>query len=457
MTRDPSSSRDAVPFVGDHGRCHVVGAAGTGMNALAQVLLARGWDVTGSDRYYDHGEKPAVLDKLERIGLRLVPQDGSSITDESRVVVVSSAIEDDNPDLVAARDVGARVCGRAEMLAGLSRYKRCIAIAGTSGKTTVTGMVGWVLAKLGADPTVVNGGAILGWESEDAVGNVRIGESGLFVVEADESDRSLLLFEPEWAVVTNISKDHFSLTEATELFRRFCLRVKSGIVGGPDAPPLVVTSVEHGPTGSSFDYCGVRFEVGLPGRCNVDNAASAIALCECLGFKLPEIKEALASFRGVERRLQVIGSGKGITVIDDYAHNPAKIRGTWESVARHHERVICVWRPHGFGPLAFMRDELAATVDHLCRDEDMFCVLPVYYAGGTANKSVTAVMFVADLRAREVASLFMRNYEACVEYVKKEAKEGDVVLVMGARDPDLPLLAQRIASACCTDEDDEDY
>ncbi len=473
---------------------HLVGVAGAGMNPLAQALLASGCSVSGSDRFLDQGRDLDVLPKLRRAGVRLVPQDGSAVLPGTAAVVVSTAIEPGNPDLAAAARLAIPVLHRADVLASLavggvglaptepSRKgpnnpdfagspdigvvprldaqlvdrrtnpshppRELIAIAGTSGKTTVTGMVGCALERLGDDPCVVNGGDVAAWESPDAVGNVRPGRGARWVVEVDESDRSLLRFHPDWAVVTNMSADHFPLEETRALFARFAAQVRRGVVGRDDAAePWRSFRPALGPDGSRFDYGGVAFRVPVLGRHNAENALQAAMLCERLGHPLPRVAEALAAFRGIRRRLEVAGAARGVTVVDDYAHNPAKIRAAWEAVAPHHRRVLAAWRPHGFGPLAALRADLRALFAEMARAGVRLFLLPVFYAGGTAKGAVSTDDLAADLRADGAEVACVPDLDALVARLAAEAREGDVVLMMGARDPDLPAAARRLVEA----------
>ncbi len=199
------------------------------MNWLAQLLLAEGYSVSGSDRFLDQGKAPTALQLLQRQGLTLRRQDGSGAVPGLDAVVISTAIEDDTPDLAAARRHGIPVLHRAELLAQLAAPHMLIGVTGTAGKTTVTGMIGWTLEQLGADPTVVNGGALLDWRAPDRLGNFRRGRSDCWVLELDESDRSLLRFHPDWAVITNVSQDHFALAEVEALFNRFTAQVRRGL------------------------------------------------------------------------------------------------------------------------------------------------------------------------------------------------------------------------------------
>lgn len=416
------------------------------MSALAQAIRWAGYRVTGSDRYGDEGRDLKVLTDLAAAGIEIVPQDGSGVRRDTRGVVVSTAIESGNPDLSAAAQHGVRVLHRSEMLAELLVGKRCVAVTGTSGKTTVTGMVGWILQQLGLDPTVVNGGTVLNWAVEDRIGNARQGRSDLWVIEADESDRSLLRYSPDWAVVTNVSRDHFSLEETEALFRDFKARVKRGVV-----EPLVeaggVFRARVGAEGSEFEHGGRRFRTRLLGRHNAENALQAVRLCARMGLDLDGVAHALESFQGIARRLEVVGRVGGITVVDDYAHNTAKIRAALETMQPLHVRILCAWRPHGFTPLANMKADLVRMFADMLRPQDRLLVLPVFYAGGTANRAVDSEAFVQALRQAAVPAVHVPTYDTLCEMLCRTAAPGDAVLIMGARDPDLPAFARRVCES----------
>jgi len=490
----------------DLGHYHLVGVAGVGMNPLAQALLAAGCEVSGSDRYLDTGQDLDVLPKLRHAGVRLVPQDGSGVAATARAVVVSTAIEAGNADLAAAARLGVPVVHRAEMLARLAEGRECIAVTGTSGKTTVTGMVGFLLEALGDDPTVVNGGIVVNWETPERIGNVRysrysrIGRSARWVIEADESDRSLLRFRPDWAIITNMSADHFPLPETAALFATFAAQVKHATVGpwAKGEEPWRDFQPELSAEGSRFTWGGQAFHLPLLGRHNAANALQAVMLCEQLGHPLDRVADALSGFRGIRRRLDVAGAANGVTVIDDYAHNPAKIRAAWEAVAPYHRRVLAVWRPHGFGPLSTLFEDLKAVfremasgdslpkVSHLAplpKGSDLregtredpaayppegvepsggmagvkpsggagggarLWLLPVYYVGGTPKGAATSDQLVGDLAREGVPIEVAPDYDAVVARIAVEARPGDAVLIMGARDPHLPALARRILRA----------
>jgi UDP-N-acetylmuramate-alanine ligase len=428
---------------------HLVGVAGVGMNALAQALQGCGWTVSGSDRYADQGQDLDVIRKLKGAGIRFCPQDGSGITEATCAVGVSSAIEQDNPDIKTALRLGVPVRHRADMLAELVDGRETVAIAGTSGKTTVTGMVGWLLEQLGADPTVVNGGALVNWSNADRVGNVRIGHSGVCVVEVDESDKSLLRFSPEWAIITNMSADHFGIEETGRLFSEFRSRVRRETIAGWDpGMPWQGLEPELSRSGSRFVYAGLEFELTMLGAHNAENALQSAVLCQRMGYDLGRIRDALRSFRGIQRRLERVGEARGVTVIDEYAHNPAKIAAAWRAVAPYYRRVIGFWRPHGYKPLALMYKDLVATLGGgLCREQDLLMLMPVYYAGGSVTRQRDSDELVRDLQAQGVAASWVETYDQLLDRVVSEAREGDVVLCMGARDPGISRFAGGLVRA----------
>jgi UDP-N-acetylmuramate--alanine ligase len=328
----------------------------------------------------------------------------------------------------------------------------------------------------------VNGAPVINWQSESCIGNARQGgrtsniehstsnfesntslsvnsssldvESSMFdvgrspelwVIEADESDRSLLNYAPEYAVVTNMSADHFGLDETVELFKEFAGRVSGKIVGALDGSPyLEGIDPEISASGSSFVFDGVEFELGLPGRHNVEDAVHAVVLCKLVGVSVAQSAAVLKTFRGIHRRLEVAGKAGGVTVIDDYGHNPAKIAAAWKAVVPFARRGIVIWRPHGYGPLRSMLDELSETFAELCGSGDLVLLLPVYDAGGTANRTIESGALAERLQAKGVAVRCIASHDEAVAAASAEAKSGDAVIVMGARDPKLPELARRI-------------
>lgn len=426
---------------------HLVGIAGTGMSALAEAMLDAGRAVTGSDRFLDRGAAVPALDALRGRGVTLFPQDGSGVGPGTAAVVASTAVEPDNPDLRAAARLGVPVKRRADALAELLAGRRLVAVAGTCGKSTTTAMLGHLLAEAGLDPTVVNGAACPAWAAPDRTGAVRAGApGGLCVAEVDESDRSLLAFRPAAALVLNASADHFPLDETNALFDRFLAQVAPG---GPvvDARGEAPVACEEGGWSVSFGFRGRRMTVPLPGAHHAQDAFLACRMAVALGAPEESLAPALATFRGLARRMELVGvRDDGLRVVDDYAHNTEKIRATLAALAERAPRVVAVWRPHGYAPLRKMWDDLAAMFRATLRRDDLLVLLPVFDAGGTAARDVSSEAFADRLHELGVPVECVDSPASAAAFVSAVARGRDVAAVLGARDPDLPRLARAIAT-----------
>ncbi len=420
---------------------------GVGMSALAQASLDRGHTVTGSDRTLDNGDLTPILAALKNQGAALFPQDGSGITPETSRVVYSTAIEDDNPDLAAARALGIPVIHRSQALASYAEGLRLIAVTGTCGKSSVTAMLGTLLTAAGFDPFVLNGAEMAGFDNgATRVGAVRkpAGNAAWMVAEADESDRSLLNLAPEHAIITNASADHFPLAETLALFDDFRRRVPGIVVDGIAGLELP-EAVEADAWGSHFTYRAQRYALPVPGLHNIQNACHAIEMALRLGADPEALPRGLASYKGVCRRLEPIGTCRGARVIDDYAHNPEKLAAAWRTLAAlAPEGVTAVWRPHGFAPLRKMFEALVETIPAFLRPCDRLLILPVFYAGGTAAKDVSSEMLVERLQAAGAPVSFTPSIDTAREALIDDAAPGHILATFGARDPDLPRLARAL-------------
>ena len=390
---------------------HLIGIGGVGMSALATALVRLGDEVTGADRTL--GTKNIRF--LEPHGIRCFPDDGSNIDAATDEVIVSTAIEDTKPGLAKAKELGIPVTHRAKALARTLKDYDLVAVVGTCGKSTVTAMLGHILAECGLDPMCVNGANVPGWE-----GAVRFGKGRYAVAEVDESDKSLVAFKPYAAVVTNASADHYSKEEMDQVFDAF---VK-------DMPgPLVEGRKTYG-----------EAEVSVPGKHNRNNAFLALQMALALGCDEAKARAALLSFRGVERRLQRIGE----RVYDDYAHNPEKLHAMWTTLAEAHPAGICVvWRPHGYAPLRKMMDALAAMFNETVRPCDKLLLLPVYDAGGTTDRSINSDALAAKLLPGKCD--LVADLDEAFDWITARRADYACFATCGARDPGLPLLAQRIA------------
>ena len=403
---------------------HLIGIGGVGMSALATALVRLGDEVTGADRTLG---TPNIR-FLESIGVRVFPDDGSGIDETTDEVVVSTAIEETNAGLRRAKDLGIPVTHRAAALSRALSGHKLVAVAGTCGKSTVTAMLGHVLAECGLDPLCVNGANVPGWD-----GAVRFGKGKYAVAEVDESDKSLVAFKPYAAIVTNASADHYSKEEMDEVFDVF---VK-------DCPGTVVD--------------GRRADVGevdtsLPGRHNRQNAALALRMALALGCDEKRARDALLSFRGVERRLQRIGEPRegAPAVYDDYAHNPEKLHAMWTTLAEKYPGGVCaVWRPHGYAPLRKMMRALAEMFAEMVRPQDKLILLPVYDAGGTTDRSINSDALLGEIAARgergEEKAVMVSDLDAAYAWCEDRRGDFECFVTCGARDPGLPGLAKRLA------------
>ncbi len=406
------------------------------MSALAQAYLDRGYAVGGADRVYDAGTVTPVLAKLIAQGVTMYPEDGSGIDSSLEALVVSTAIEPSNPGLAAASRNGVKVVHRAAALSSLLEGRKLLAVAGTCGKSTVTAMLGHLLAETGFDPLVVNGAEVVGWDmGGKRVGSVRRGDGEFAVAEVDESDRSLSVFNPYGAIVTNASADHYSLEEMNEVFDAFSAKATGPLIDGRTMRPEV--------RDGSFELGGVCFEVPLPGVHNAVNAYNAVRMAAAVGAELDALKAALASFKGVSRRLERM---EGVfPVYDDYAHNPEKLHAMLTTLQKAHKGgVAVVWRPHGYAPLRKMMDALAAMFRETMRSEDALAILPVYDAGGTASRDVNSGMLAERLGGIDAKAV--ADFAEAGGFIFERAGRLGSICVCGARDPDLPGFARDVSS-----------
>lgn len=439
------------------------------MSALAAIFLQKGARVLGSDRSYDQGHTPQKFEALKKLGIELVPQDGAGLTSDIDALIVSSAVEDSIPDVAAAKKQGIEIRKRADLLAEIfNESETGISIAGTSGKSTVTGMVATALTHAALDPTVMNGGVIKNFES-----NMRVGASGVFVTETDESDGSIALYNPAIAVLNNVALDHKTLEELDELFGNFIARARRGAVLNFDDPKvkelagrasvpvfsyaieddtatLTARNIKFSPASVSFDVHDSESDqthpVNLqqPGAHNVSNALAALSVCKSLDVKMEQAIAGLEKFTGIGRRMDVIGTQNDITVIDDFGHNPDKIAASLKTLKQFTGRLIIIFQPHGFGPLKLMGREIAESFGHHMGEYDVLLMTEPFYAGGTVDRSVGAKDIVALVVAQNREALCFETREEILPFVQANAKPGDRIVVMGARDDSLTDFAREI-------------
>jgi UDP-N-acetylmuramate--alanine ligase len=435
------------------------------MSGIAQVLKAQGHEVLGSDRSYDRGQNAPLYSKLKAQGIRLVRQDGSAMDGTIDYIVVSTAIDADNPERQKADALKLKILKRAELLAQLVNPKRSVAIGGTSGKSTTAAMAAWILDRAGLDPTVINGGNMRNFVTDTLIGNAKLGRSDVMCIEADESDGTIELYHPVVGAVTNISKDHKEIPVLQDLFRDFSTKVSGTFVASADCPHSIAAGFQHKALvtygiknnadvvgkdislsvgGASFQVDGTGFTLRVPGIHNVENALVAIASARGMGVRDEVSSKALAEFLGVKRRLEVIGEAGGVTVIDDFAHNPEKIEASFEAVRPGARRIIGIFQPHGFRPTSHMRAELVRSCAKKFQGDNSFFMTKIYYAGGHTEMNITSEQVVEDIRREGGNARCIPERPDIVKAVAAEAQPGDVVLVMGARDDTLTEFCHEI-------------
>jgi UDP-N-acetylmuramate--alanine ligase len=451
------------------------GIGGSGMLPLAMIVQARGAVIEGSDRSLDQGRTPEKFDWLRAHGVTLHPQDGSGIRAD-QTVVATGAVEDTVPDIGAARHLGATIVTRPELLSRIfNAAPTSVGVAGTSGKSTITGMIAWILSRAGQAPTVMNGAVMRNFADADhPFASALVGGADLFVAEVDESDGSIAAYDPSVAVVSNISLDHKSMEELRDLFGGFTGRARTAVLNldNPETAALGQTMVDDGrggavltfalgneaadyaahdlkplPAGMTFNLTeritGARISavLNVPGAHNVANAMAALAAVRALGVPLAEAVASLETFAGIRRRMEVAGVAGGITVLDDFAHNPDKIAATLKTLHAFDGRLLILFQPHGYRPLKLMQAEFIETFAGLMRSEDVLLMPePVYY-GGTTDRSVGSEAIASGVRAAGRSAEALHDRPACGDRLVELARPGDRIVVMGARDDTLSSFA----------------
>ena len=467
---------DPPPIMVNNKQCrkiHFTGILGTGMSAIAQYLRFQGIAVSGSDRLLTSQDTLNIRKYLKELGCTLLIQDGSGINSDTDAVCVSTAIEETNPDISAARSRNIPVIHRSDLLASIIRSKKTIAVAGTSGKSTVTAMIFEFLTACGKSPSLISGAPLLRLEKKGMIGNAWSGGSNLMIVEADESDGTIVKYSPEIAVILNISKDHKTVEEVKELFENLvsnsCLSIlnsedlylsslpasiKFGINSSaswrPDRTELLPDSVK-------VIRHNIEYHLPFPGRHNLENLMAVLCTCCYLNCEEKVLADAVKSFKGVARRFNVTKTLQNIYVVDDFAHNPAKIAAAVISTRGLSKRVIAIYQPHGFAPTRFLKNEYISTFKKIFLKNDLLYLLPIYYAGGTAKKDISSEDIIDGLGVVPFNCKAVTDRNELLSKLKVKASSGDCVLVMGARDPSLPALVGKIIELFGGKSEPENY
>jgi UDP-N-acetylmuramate--alanine ligase len=442
-----------------------IGIAGTGMSAIAQYLAGNGKRVSGSDRYFLPDELNDTREKLEALGIQCFLQNGEGISKATDLVVVSTAVEDTVPEVQKAAGLNIPIIKRSELLALIASSKRTIAVGGTSGKSTTCAMLFDILQYAGSDPSIISGAGLVSLMKEGRIGNAKAGGGEWLVIEADESDGSIVQYKPEVGVLLNVDKDHKEMDALMEIFSEFRNNTQQLFVvnqaqtaarqlsqntsrdfsADPAFPAgYQATGFRQSGLAIKFQINGVEFTLNTVGKHNMENALAASTVASQLGVDLSISAEALKSYEGIYRRHQVLGKKHGVWLIDDYAHNPIKCAVSIEACQDIAPKVIAWFQPHGYGPTRFLRNDFVTEIGRVLRTTDEIWMSEIFYAGGTAVKDISAADLINDLKAMGKPAFFVEDRNKFLDMVRPHLTENCVLLLMGARDPSLENFAAHV-------------
>jgi len=440
-----------------------IGIAGSGMSALAQFLAGNGKTISGSDRFFVSGQPNETKEKLEVEGIHCFLQDGNGITGTTELVIASTAVEETNIEIQKARNLNIPILLRSELLTLISNAKRTIAIGGTSGKSTTTAILFDILDRAGLGPSIISGAGLVRFQRIGKIGNAYVGKGDWLVIEADESDGSIVNYHPEVGLLLNIDKDHKEIEELKNIFQTFKEHTKRLFVvnasnrltaafsqnkeqdfsstdanAGYKATEFVQTGFQI-----QFKINSVDFLMNAIGRHNMENALAATAVAHQSGVDFKVCAEAIKDYEGIYRRNQVLGQKNGIWIIDDYAHNPAKVAAAIRSVQPLAKKVIAWFQPHGYGPTRFLRNDFVKEISQALRPQDEIWMSEIFYAGGTTEKNISAGDLINDLKTAGSSAFFVENRDDLAGAIKSHGNDNTAILLMGARDPSLDEFAKK--------------
>lgn len=434
-----------------------IGVAGVGMSAIAQYLRGIGKEVSGSDRYFHPGEYNKTREQLEAEGIHCFLQDGSGITEKTDLIVVSTAIEDTVYEVQKAKELGITIIKRSELLSIIAKSKKTIAVAGTSGKSTTSAMLYQILLDAQYEPSIISGAGLTSIIKDGKIGNAAVGKGEWLIIEADESDGSVVQYEPEIGLLLNIDKDHQEIDELIELFtifknnskRLFIVNQSNTLSKSLSADikhdfgfedknaEYSAENFKQDGLSLTFEVLDQPFQMNSLGQHSVENATAAIAVANQIGIDLKTCAESLATYQGIYRRHQILGQKNGVWVIDDYAHNPAKCAASIKACQPLADKVIAWFQPHGYKPTRFLKDDFINEIADSLRPQDEIWMSEIFYAGGTAVKDISANDLIDGIKEKGKKAHFVEDRNNLLEALKPELKQGVVLLLMGARDPSL--------------------
>lgn len=453
-----------IQSIDDFKQPFFIGVAGTGMSAIAQYLQGVGKNVSGSDRYFERGEALDIKTKLEAEGIECFLQNGDGITSQTDLVVCSTAIEDTVLEVVKAKQWNIPIIRRSELLAIIAKSKKTIAVGGTSGKSTTSAMLYNILETAGLQPSIISGAGLVSIIKEGKIGNAKVGNGEWLVIEADESDGSIIQYKSAIGLLINIDKDHKDIGELMQMFTTFkqnsthfisnqshylAKQISNGAAydfsTNSDVEAAVVAKNFMADGFSiSFTIENTTFKINALGHHTMENATAAITAALHCGASLEQCAKALAVYQGIYRRHQVIGKKSDIWLIDDYAHNPVKCAMSIRACQPLTHKVVAWFQPHGYGPTKFLRKDFVEEIAAALRPQDEIWMSEIFYAGGTATKDISADDLIQDLKALGKNAYFVADRNDFLYEAKSHLPAGSVLLLMGARDPSLEKFAAEV-------------
>ncbi len=442
-----------------------IGIAGAGMSAIAQYLQGTGMQVSGSDRFFNEGRAADIREKLEKEGIKCHLQNGEGISSEIDLVVASTAIEDTVVEIKKAKELNIPIIKRSELLAWIAATKKTIAVGGTSGKSTVTAMIFDIFSSAGKSPSIIGGAGLVHLIKQGKIGNAFVGNSDWLIIEADESDGSIVNYHPYIGLLLNIEKDHKEMEDLKVLFQQFKGNSRHFIVNQSNPHAALLSSnpandfeVEGRGGGSGFVASGfhqngfqisffineIPFEINQVGRHNMENALAATATATFVGISIQQSAKALRSYEGIYRRSQVLGEKKGVWVVDDFAHNPVKCAAAIRSCQPIAEKVVAWLQPHGYAPTRFLKNDFVNEIGDALRPGDEIWMSEIFYAGGTTTKDISANDLIEGIKAKGKQAFFIESRNDLLNAIRPHLTPNSVLLLMGARDPSLEDFSKNL-------------
>lgn len=453
-----------ITSINDFQNVFFIGIAGTGMSALAQYLKSIDKNVAGSDRYFKPGEFNETKSKLEAAGISCYLQNGEGINSDVQLVVISAAVEDTVPEVQQAKQLNIPIIKRSELLALITQTKKTIAVGGTSGKSTTVAMLFEILEYAGLRPGLISGAGLTRLIKQGKIGNAKAGDGEWLIIEADESDGSIVQYHPSIGILLNVDKDHKDYPELIKLFAQFKNNSETFIANRNNKLAAELSQniahdfsadekVEAGYMAKNFRQQGFEisfnvnetlFRLHVLGKHNAENALAAIAAANITGVNLHVCAQALQHYEGIYRRHQVIGNKKGVWLVDDYAHNPAKCAASIKACQPVADKLIAWFQPHGYTPTKFLRQDYVKEIAAALRPQDEIWMSEIFYAGGTTVKDISANDLINDIKELHKNAFFIENRNDFPAAVQSHLTNDCVILLMGARDPSLEAFAQYV-------------